>query len=142
MLETAGASFFLNLLGFILKLIPFTAVIRVHVTSLQYTLLSDDPHSPIVVLSPNPSRYHLEASVSHLRGRKTTFKHAFLTINNSLKLRPNHFDTFALNPGEMKQVDLIFPVEEPDAVKTGDFEVTFLDVYGRKAKAKGTFPIE
>ena len=140
-METAGASFFLNLLGFIYKLIPLKAVIKVEVVSLKYTALCEDPDSPVVVISPYPSRYGLQARVSHLRGRKTTLRDVFLTINETMRLDAIDFESFMLNPGEMKDVDLTFPIKEAEAINAGDFEVVFLDIYGKKSKAKGKFPM-
>ena len=139
MIETAGAGFFLNLLRFIYQMLPSLAVIKVEIKSLEYNSIRNDPHSPVVLITPNPNRYHLKARVSHLRGRKTTIRGASLTLNDMLILNIEEFQSFTLQSGELKEVDLIFPVDEDDAIKAGNFNVEFLDVYGKNFKTKGSF---
>lgn len=136
------AGFFLNLFKFIYQIIPIKPKITVQVTKLNYTLIRNTPYDPVVIITPHPSRYNLKARVSHLRGRKTTISNACLIINNKSHLSKSDFKPFALEPGNMEEMDLSFPVDEHEASKAGMYEFQLNDIFGKKHKSKGTFPIK
>jgi hypothetical protein len=146
MLENIGiANSILNLLKSIYQLLPIKPKVRIQITRITYQSIKNDSAGPVMFISAYPNRYNLEANVLYLRGKKNTISNAFLTIHSQLKLQPKDFTPFVLAEGEMRQIDITFPVEDKDtknALKEVFFEFQLTDIFGNKYLSKGNFPIK
>ncbi|MEI8226507.1 MAG: toll/interleukin-1 receptor domain-containing protein [Bacteroidota bacterium] len=128
-----------------LPLLPIKSEIRIEITRITYQSIKNDNNAGIAIITLNPNRYNLEANILYLKGKKNTVTNILLIIQNKLTLQPRKFTPFALEEGEMKQIDISFPVEDkdaPNALKEGFFELQLTDIYGNKYSSKGDFPIK
>lgn len=136
------ANFFLNKLPDFLQRLWEKPKIKIEVKRFNYSLLENKPGDSILVLSPHPSSYYLELSLSNLGRRKTTIVKIRALINNQIELVPSDFRPIPLGPGECFKEVIIFPVEEQKAISQGPFELKVFEVFGKIFRFKGEFPIK
>ncbi len=115
-------------------------VVRINVKHLEYDLVRNEPDSVLVVISPYPSRYHVEVEFSH-RGKPTTIKQLKLIINNELSVDAVSFNPVKLEHGDYHKEVLSFPIEENHAIKQGTFEIQAFNGFGKSYRCKGLFPV-
>lgn len=108
---------------------------------LKYELIDDDPYSQIVILTLHPSRYYSKLEFGH-RGSTTTIKTLKLIINGKYDLITKSFESLTLEDGSYEKANVVFPVDQDEAVEKGTFEIQAFDSFDKKAaKAKGKFPV-
>ena len=79
MLENIGiANSILNLLKSIYQLLPIKPKVQIQITRITYQSTKDDGAGLLVVFTPYPNRYNLEANVLYLRVRKIPLLMPFL----------------------------------------------------------------
>lgn len=116
--------------------------LTIEVTCFSYSLINNEPGSSVAFMTPYPSRYDVELSLSNIGGKTTTIKQINAIINKELKLDCANFKPIRLEPGDFYNYNLIFPVKEQKAIREGTFEIEVLDVYGKTFKCKGEFPLK
>lgn len=137
----AEAGIFLSILKFIHQIIPSRPVIRLDVVKLYYSLIEYDPYGEFAICTSEPSRYQIVVQISHLRGRKTTIRKAILTIGDTIHIEAPSFKPFVMEEGNLTEKSFTFPVEKHKAVKREKYEIQLIDIYNKKYKNKGVFPI-
>ena len=111
--------------------------LHLEVTYFRYNLIKED----IPIVSPYPSSYIVDLSLSNIGEKATTIKQISAIINKELELDCADFKPIRLEPGDFNKSNLVFPVEKQKAIREGTFEIVVIDVYGRTFKCSGKFPL-
>jgi hypothetical protein len=111
------------------------------VRAFYYQDVTNRPGDPIVVCTPHPRRYLAELGITNQSDRPIYIRDITARVGSQAFGRSDGADIIRIEPGEYKEIDESFPVDDNNAPQSGDFEIQILPATGEPVQVVGTFPV-
>jgi pimeloyl-ACP methyl ester carboxylesterase len=120
--------------------VPQTLLL-VEVLAFEYQDVTKTPNDPIRVITPYPRRYLVELGLTNHSNRPLYVKNITATVGAFTYNREDGADVLRIEPGEYKEYQECFPVDNAPAAHSGDFALKISPAVGKPVTVTGTFPV-
>jgi hypothetical protein len=113
------------------------AALSVEVKEFYYQDLAGDP----MVVSACPRRYLAELVVTNQSERPISIKDISITVGPHRYAREEVASACRVEPGDFKELQESFPVDNDPALDSGDFALIIVPAVGNPVRVTGVFPV-
>ena len=116
--------------------------VRVEIHHLAFDQLRNSPGDSLVLITPYPTRYYAEISLTNRKDRAVYVRDVRLRVCEMDIVEPRRTRNMRLEPHERRTLRVVFPVDDAHASRTEEpFSITVAPTAGRATKTTGTLPM-